>query len=44
MPPTLPRRLDEVADDVAHEVLGRDDLDLHDGLEQDGLGLAGAPP
>src|SRR3954453_5908275 len=27
----------EVADDVAEEVLGRDDLDLEDGLEQDGL-------
>src|SRR5690606_30946961 len=27
----------EVADDVAHVLLGRDDLDRHDGLEEDGL-------
>src|SRR5438093_209300 len=29
----------EVADDGAHVLLGRDDLDVHDGLEQDGFGL-----
>ncbi len=31
----------EVADDVAHVVLGRDDLDEHDRLEQDWRRLAG---
>src|SRR2546425_1998698 len=30
----------EVADDGAHVLLGRDHLDVHDGLQQDGLGLA----
>ena len=35
--PTAPRG--EVADDVAHVVLGRDDLDRHDRLEQHRLRL-----
>jgi hypothetical protein len=32
----------EVADDVAHELLGHRDLDLHDRLEDDRAGLAKA--
>src|SRR6266567_1917196 len=31
----------DIADDVAHEVLGSDDLDLHHRLEEHGLGLGG---
>jgi hypothetical protein len=43
MPSIRPRRAVEVADHVAHELLGRHDLDGHDRLEQDRLGRA-APP
>ncbi len=35
MPRILPRRPFEVADDVAHVVFGRHDLDRHHRLEQD---------
>ena len=31
---TRPRRLDQVAHDVAHVLVGDRDLDVHDGLEQ----------
>ena len=41
MPPILPRRDDEVADDVAHVLLGGHDLDGRDRLEQLRLGPAG---
>src|SRR5438132_993490 len=37
----LPAPAGEVADDITHVVLGGDDLDRHDGLEQHRLGRAG---
>jgi hypothetical protein len=39
-----PRREFEVADDVAHEVLGRGDLDSHHRLEQHRLRRGERPP